>query len=188
MLSALLLSLAQTAAPVPAPSIEEAQDLIAARDAQLFYAAFEGCDPAQVGDVLAEDFRMIHDLGGEVATSRAQFVEEMERQCAAREPGGRNEGYKNRRLIVPGSVTVTPLGQWGVLQRGHHTFQELRMRPAGVYGEGDPGGPTWVQTGGAYFINVWQWNAARGVFEMQETISVDHDAAPAYPPADSSNP
>ncbi len=185
MLTTLTLALAQaTAAPQPAPipPLPEATEQIAERDAAMFYAAFEGCDASVVEGTLAEDFRMLHDLGGLVASNRDQFVAMMAEQCAAREPGGANEGYKNRRLLVPGSVTVTPLGDWGMLQRGYHTFHELRMRPPGAYGEGDPGGPTWVQTGGAYFINVWQWNAERGLFEMQETLSVDHGAAPPYPP------
>ena len=185
MLATILLALAQPAAdaPQPIPSLPEATERVAARDAAMFYAAFEGCDPGRIADTLTEDFRMLHDLGGLVASSRDEFVAMMEEQCAAREPGGANEGYANRRLITPGSVSVTPLGDWGVLQRGFHTFLERRMRPAGAYGEDDPGGPTWMQTGGAYFINVWQWNGERGRFEMQETISVDHGAAPPYPPA-----
>lgn len=171
MLTALALLLAQAAEPAPIPPLEEAIPRIAQRDASLFYAAFEGCDPETLETLLAEDFRMLHDLGGVVATSRAGFIEMMEAQCAAREPRGQNEGYKNRRLLVPGSDRVTPLGQWGVLHRGYHTFLEWR---------GDELG--WVQTGGAYFINVWQWDAGQNAFVMQETISVDHGSAPAYPP------
>ena len=174
MLTTIALALAQPAveAPQPIPSLEEATERVAARDAAMFYAAFEGCDPAVVEDTLTPDFRMLHDLGGLVASNRDEFIAGMEQQCAAREPGGANEGYRNRRLIVPGSVSVTPLGEWGVLQRGFHTFLEWRGDEAG-----------WEQVGGAYFVNVWQWNGARGRFEMQETISVDHGAAPAYPPA-----
>ena len=175
-------ALPQGAEPAPIPSIAEATTRIAKRDAAMFYAAFEGCDPATLKTMLTEDFRMLHDLGGQVATSREQFVGMMEQQCAARAPGGANEGYANRRLLTPGSDTVTPLGDWGVLHRGYHTFLERRERPAGTYSEDDPGGPTWVQTGGAYFINVWQWDGQDGVFRMQETISVDHGSAPPYPP------
>ncbi len=154
---------AQMAEPTPIPPLPEATERIASRDAELFHAAFEGCEPDTLSELVTEDFRMLHDLGGVVATSRDQFITMMEQQCAARAPGGANEGYKNRRLIVPGSVRVTPLGDWGVLQRGYHTFQEWRGEELG-----------WVQTGGAHFINVWQWDAQGGVFRMQETISVDH--------------
>lgn len=166
----------------PIPSLEEATAQIERNDAQLFWGFFEGCDPDLVEGLLHPDYRMIHDLGGLVATSSEQLLSESRRQCAARQPGGRNEGYMNRRLLVPGSRTVTPLGEWGVLERGAHTFHELRMRPAGVYGEDDPGGPTWVQTGGANYYHVWQWMAEEGRFRLLESISVDHGAAPDYPP------
>ncbi len=187
MLDAVLFALQVAASPqpvepVPIPSLPEAAERIAKRDAALFYAAFEGCDPASLEGMLTEDFRMLHDLGGLAVSDRDEFIMSMHYQCAARAPGGGNEGYSNRRLLVPGSDSVTPLGEWGVLHRGYHTFLERRERPAGTYSEDDPGGPTWVQTGGAYFINVWQWDAQDGVFRMQETISVDHGSAPAYPP------
>ena len=79
--------------------------------------------------------------------------------------------YKNRRLLVPGSDSVTPLGNWGVLQRGHHAFYEWRGEEAG-----------WVMTGGARFLNLWQWMPEEGVFRMQETLSVDHAPAGKYRP------
>ncbi len=147
----------------PIPSLEEATQRIVANDAALFQAAFEDCDPAKLLALLAEDYRMIHDLGGLVAADRAAFVGNLERQCAAREPGGANAGYKNRRQLVPGSRSVTPLGQWGVLERGWHTFHEWR---------GDELG--WVQTGGARYIHVWRWMPTEGKFRLTESISVDH--------------
>ncbi|MEL7198122.1 MAG: nuclear transport factor 2 family protein [Pseudomonadota bacterium] len=171
-LALLLAQPAVTPPSAPIPPIEETAKRIEARDARLFWYAFEGCNAARLETFLAPDFRMLHDLGGVVADNRDAFMEGAEQQCAARLPGGANEGYKNRRLLVPGSDQVTPLGNWGVLHRGYHTFHEWRGPEAG-----------WEQVGGAYFINVWQWNAVRGVFEMQETISVDHGASTAYPPA-----
>lgn len=187
MLSAFALMLAQPAADLPPqtpqiPPIEVAAERVAALDAKLFWAAFEGCEPSGLGEILAEDFRMLHDLGGLAVASRDDFLVRIAQECANREPGGANAGYKNRRLLVPGSRTVTPLGDWGVLERGHHTFHELRQRPAGYYGEDDPGGPSWVQTGGARYIHVWQWIAEEGAFRLQESLSIDHGAAIPYPP------
>ncbi|WP_379553520.1 DUF4440 domain-containing protein [Qipengyuania sp. DGS5-3] len=187
----LALALAQTAStvsatppePAPIPQLEEATKQVIAQDAELFWAAFEGCNARAVEDLLTDDFRMIHDLSGLVADNRDSFVASIAQQCAAREPGGANPGYKNRRLSVPGSRTVTPLGQWGVLERGMHTFHELRQRPAGHYGVDDPGGPSWVQVGGARYIHIWQWMANEGQFRLAESISVDHGAAAIYPPS-----
>ncbi len=176
MLTALALAFSQTAAAAPIPPIDEAREQVIANDAALFYAAFEGCDTSKLEPLLTEDFRMLHDLGGIAAPDRASFIGMLSEQCDAREPGGKSEG------VVPGSRTVTPLGKWGVLERGMHTFQELRQRPAGYYGEDDPGGPSWVQVGGARYIHVWQWMPEEGKFRLQESISIDHGAAPPYPP------
>lgn len=166
MLTMTLMALAQTATLVP--PIDEARAQIEAQDAALFWAAFEGCNADALEGLLAEDFRMLHDLAGLAVPNRAAFIEDMRQQCAARE----ESGYRNRRLLVPGSRTVTPLGDWGVLERGWHTFSEWR---------GDEVG--WVQTGGAQYWHVWRWEAEEGAFRLAESISVDHGAALAYPPA-----
>lgn len=177
MLTALALGLAQ-----PMPPMDQASTEIAASDAALFYAAFEACTPDVVENLVTEDFRMLHDLAGQIADNGGDFVGGLREECANRAPGGAMEGYTNRRLLVPGSRTITPLGEWGMLERGMHTFQELRQRPAGYYGAEDPGGPSWVQTGGAHYIHVWKWMSEEGKFRLQESISVDHGEAPAYPP------
>ncbi len=182
MLAALALALAQTTAVLPMPEMATAKERIEQRDAELFWFAFEGCDAGEVSTRITDDFRMVHDKGGLVAASGAAFTAMIADGCEARAEGGRNEGYKNRRLLVPGTDTITPLGDWGMLHRGEHSFYELRQRPAGAYGEGDPGGPTWVMVGGARFINIWQWDGANDRFVMQETISIDHGGARPYPP------
>lgn len=177
MLTALALGLAQ-----PMPPIEQASQEIEGSDAALFYAAFEACNPDVVESLITDDFRMLHDLSGLIADNGGDFVRGLREECANRAPDGANEGYKNRRLLVPASRQITPLGEWGMLERGMHTFQELRQRPAGYYGDDDPGGPSWVQTGGARYIHVWRWMAEEGKFRLQESISIDHGEAPSYPP------
>ncbi len=176
MLSALALMLAQPVAEVPPelqpiPSLDAATEQVEALDAKLFWAAFEGCDAEPLRDILAEDFRMLHDLGGLAVPSRDDFITGVAQQCADREPGGANPGYKNRRLLVPGSRTVTPLGDWGLLERAHHTFHEWR-------GDED----RWEQVGGARYIHVWQWIAEEGRFRLAESLSIDHGPAVQYPP------
>ena len=111
-----LMAVPAAAEDAPIPSLDEARKQIEARDAALFEAAFEVCDPARLVDLLTEDFRMLHDLAGLVVPDRAAFVGRMEQQCAARGPGGDQAGYKNRRQLVPGSRTITPLGEWGMLE------------------------------------------------------------------------
>lgn len=171
MFSAIALVLAQAPAAVPMPDLDAAQERIAARDAELFWYAFEGCDANEVRTRISDDFRMLHDLGGLVAKDGDAFTAMIADGCEARAEGGRNEGYKNRRQLVPGTDTITPLGDWGMLHRGQHTFHEWRGEERG-----------WVMTGGARFINIWQWDGANDRFVIQETISIDHGGARPYPP------
>ena len=173
-IAAFLLAQAAPAAAVPPamPALEEATARIEANDAQLFWGFFEGCDPDAVAELLHPDFRMLHDLVGMPHDSAEDMVESSRRQCARRAPGGEAEGYKNRRLLVPGSRTISRLGDWGMLEEAHHTFHEWRGEEIG-----------WVQTGGGRYLHIWQWMPAEERFRLLESLSLDHGPAPQYPPA-----
>ncbi|WP_370191014.1 DUF4440 domain-containing protein [Qipengyuania sp.] len=183
-LAAVALLLAQAPAAVPAaspalqpmPGGEALEAQIAASDARLFWGFFEGCDPDAVAPLIHPDFRMLHDLAGEALSSAAQMLEQSRVECAKRAPGGENEGYRNRRLHVPGSRRVQALGTWGALEEGRHAFYEWRSTLNG-------GAGGWELTGGARYIHVWQWMPGEGRFRLLESLSVDHGAALPYPPA-----
>ena len=178
-IAALLLAQAAPAAvaeAAPMPTGEALEKQVIANDAKLFWGFFEGCDPETVGEMLHPDFRMIHDLVGLAHDSAEDILASSRKQCARRAPGGDAEGYRNRRLFVPGSRWIQKLGDWGVLEEGHHTFQEFQQV------EGSPAERHWVQTGGARYIHVWKWMPAEGRFRLLESISVDHGPAPEYPP------
>lgn len=164
-------ALAAPAAPAPMPTGEAMTAQIADNDARLFWAAFEGCDPAALNDLLVPDYRMIHDKGGLALASRAAFVAGMEKQCAARRPGGDNAGYRNRRQIVPGSRIVRAMGDWGALEEASHLFFEWNA-----------GAARWDLVGGARYMHVWQWMPAEGRFRLSESLSYDHAPAAPYPP------
>ena len=172
LVSTIVFLLVSASATSAIPSLDEAEKQIIANDSALFWAAFEDCKPASLVPLMTENFRMLHDVSGLVANSRDDFIASLERQCQSREPGGDNEGYKNRRLHVPGSRLVTPLGEWGVLERGMHTFHEWRESQQ-----------TWQLVGGARYIHVWKWSTDEGKFRLEESISIDHGAATAYPPS-----
>ena len=155
----------------PMPDYKQARRAIAEADAQLFWAGFEGCDPAAMEPLLLPEFSMVHDQGGLVADSRAAFIANLAEQCAARAPGGKNAGYANRRLPVPGTRIVRPLGQWGMLEEGAHTFFERDDEGA------------WQLTGGARYMHVWQWMPDEERFRLKSSISYDHGAAAPYPPS-----
>ena len=159
---------AQATQPGAMPTGDEMKFAIMERDSRLFYAAFENCQAEELNDYLLPEFRMIHDQGGMVAESREAFVGSIAEQCAARAPGGANEGYKNRRLITPGTRIIRQMGNWGALEEAAHSFYELR--------DGE-----WVMVGGARYMHVWQWMAEEGKFRLKESLSYDHDAAIPYP-------
>ena len=178
LVAALLLAQAPAAAvpaPQPMPTGDALEKRIVANDARLFWGFFEGCDPDAVSDLIHPDFRMLHDLVGMPLSSGAQMIEQSRRNCADRAPGGKNAGYRNRRLPVPGSRRIQKLGDWGVLEEGHHTFHEWRASL-----EGGQGG--WEMTGGGRYIHSWQWMPEEGRFRLLESLSIDHGPAVPYPP------
>ena len=167
LVTALLLAQAPAAAvpaPQPMPTGDALEKRIVANDARLFWGFFEGCDPDAVSDLIHPDFRMLHDLVGMPLSSGAQMIEQSRRNCADRAPGGKNAGYRNRRLLVPGSRRIQKLGDWGVLEEGHHTFHEWR------------------------YIHSWQWMPEEGRFRLLESLSIDHGPAVPYPPQTAARP
>ena len=176
MLTAALALLAAQAAATPAstapmPVGDAMRERIAERDAELFWAAFEGCKPAALRDILLPDFRMLHDQVGLAVADRASFIASLDEQCAARAPGGKNAGYRNRRLAVPGTRTVRRMGDWGALEEGAHAFYEWRGDRAG-----------WEMVGGARYMHAWQWMGEEGRFRLSQSYSYDHGEARPYPP------
>ena len=161
--------------PLPIPSLEETTARIERNDARLFWGFFEGCDPEQVAGLIHPDFRMLHDLAGLAASSGTEFLAQARSNCESRAAGQPNEGYRNRRLLVPGSRRIQMLGDWGALEEGHHTFHEWR-------GAANGGAGGWVMTGGGRYIHSWQWMAEEGRFRLLESLSVDHGPAMPYPP------
>lgn len=157
-----------TTAPAAAamPQGEALTRQIAENDTRLFRAVFEGCDPRALPDLLTPGYRMIHDKDGLAIADRAAFVASMERQCAARAPGGDNAGYRNRRQLVPGSRTIRPMGDWGALEEASHIFFEWNAKES-----------RWDMVGGARYMHVWQWIPAEARFRLSESLSYDHGAA-----------
>lgn len=152
--------------PAPMPSGDPLAAQIAVNDRRLFDAVFEGCDPAALRALLTPDYRMLHDKDGLAIASAADFVSGAEKRCAARKPGGSDAGYKNRRALVPGSRTLRPLGQWGVLEEASHVFFEWNAKAA-----------RWDMVGGARYMHVWQWMPDEARFRLKESLSYDHGAA-----------
>lgn len=175
VLGAAALQTAIIAASAPMPDTQASTTMLEAADARLFYSAFEGCTPDTLDAIMHPHFRMIHDLDGLVADSREAFVEQIEHSCANRAPGGTAEGYKNRRLVVPGTRTFRRMGEWGMIENANHVFFELRLSD-------NRESRDWVMVGGASYTHMWQWMPQEQRFRLLESISYDHGAALPYPP------
>jgi len=112
-----------TGGPRAGPSqTQELYDEIAAMDARLFAAVFDTCDIAMLATLVTDDFEFFHDKDGLSSTSGAQFAKAIEGTCERQKTG---EDYRSRRELVPGSMQVYPLNNYGAIQVGRHRFYQL---------------------------------------------------------------
>ncbi len=156
--------------PAPMPTGDTLAAKIADGDARLFWAAFEGCEPQALGDLLAPDYRMIHDKGG--LADEPRRLRRTDGGAMRRPRAGRCQcEVQERRQLVPGSRTVRAMGGWGALEEASHIFFEWNAQAA-----------RWDMVGGARYAHVWQWMPAEGRFRLSESLSYDHAGAAPYPP------
>jgi ketosteroid isomerase-like protein len=130
---------------------------IAAADRALFVAAFDTCDTAKLATIVTDDLEMFHDKGGLIATSGAQFVEDFTRTCERQKTG---EDYRSRRELVPGSMKVYPLNNYGAIAVGEHRFYQLL-----------PGKPEKLVEI-SQFTHVWKKES--GGWKLARVLSYDH--------------
>lgn len=160
---------AADAAPVPlsaTPSGLAALDdaalfaTLAELDSTLFRAAFDSCDIAQIRSLVADDLEFYDDRTGLTYSNGKDFVDQI--SCLNWTKGN---DPKIKRRLVPGSLTVERLGDWGAMQRGRHQF--YRVLPDGRDRlEGD-----------ADFIHLWHYDPAG--WKIARVISYGHRPAAA---------
>ncbi|MCW4460157.1 nuclear transport factor 2 family protein [Sphingomonas sp. BT-65] len=109
MLTILSLVLAAPAARTPSPN-----DAVLAADAA-FWRAFNQCDAAAMGRLLAADIEFYHDKTG-LTAGRDKVVESL-----VKGPCG-TPGLHVRREEVAGSVAVDPVPGLGAIVSGVHRF------------------------------------------------------------------
>jgi hypothetical protein len=141
------------AAPTP-----EMTTAIAEADADLFAAVFDRCDTDAVAAMLTDDFRFVHDKEGE--SSRSKFVDDLKGHCARLKTG---EDFPARRELIPSTLEVWPIDNYGALEIGVHKFYALI--------KGKP--ETLTETGN--FMILWKKTGAG--WKMAESISYGHKLA-----------
>lgn len=123
-------------------------DEMARADSLLFDAAYVTCNMSVVGAMLTPDVEFYHDKSGFHAGDvvRGDF-ERLTSNCP------RSNGV--RRVIVPGSLRVYPIKDYGVVQMGEHEFRK----------EGE------VATA-ARFVHLWTKRSGR--WQLSRVLSFDH--------------
>jgi ketosteroid isomerase-like protein len=132
-------------------------DEIRRADAEFFRAFFDTCDIVAVRRFVAEDFEMIHDKGGVVATSGPDFVRITQDKCKRQADG---TDFHSTRKLVPESLQVYPIQDDGAIEIGAHSFYAVKA--------GEPDRLT--ETG--RFTHYWKQED--GQWKLSRVLSYDH--------------
>jgi hypothetical protein len=165
----LLLFLAAAAAQPAAPPTAEPKAAvpdgaaltgqIAARDSEFFRLFFEGCDPARVRTMMADDIEMYHDKAGFVWRGADAAVADYSKTCAERKKPG---AWRSRRELVRSSLRVDPVPGYGAIEDGVHLFYERKGT-----------GPERL-AGRARFTQLWKLGAD-GEWRLARIFSFAHE-------------
>lgn len=148
-LTALLSATASGAAPVPDSARSgPLYDELARMDSALFEAAFVTCDKARFREIFTDDAEFYHDRTG---LARGEDARTM-KSCP------RDNGVT--RALVPGSLEVYPLKDYGAVQIGRHVFAK----------KGEPGAEL------AQFVHVWKREGE--TWKLARVLSFDHHPDP----------
>ena len=137
----------------PAPTTVHVQDNLSATittlDAKLFNA-YNTCDLDTLGSMVEDGLEFYHDKTG-LAVGKQTFLDAIKNNIC---PG------KVQRTLVPGSLEIYPLHDFGAVEIGVHRFHH-------------PGDPQNV--GEAKFVTLWHYKD--GAWKMSRAISFDHESA-----------
>jgi hypothetical protein len=140
---------ADAAAPTAAHVQDNLPATIAALDKKLF-DAYNTCDLHTLGSLIEDGLEFYHDKTG-LAVGKQPFLDAINNNIC---PG------KVQRTLVPGSLEVYPLNDYGAVEIGVHRFHH-------------PGDPQNV--GEAKFVTIWHYQD--GAWKISRAISFDHESA-----------
>lgn len=142
LLACLIPGAAQAASLTPQDPLYKT---IAAADAAVF-AASNRCDLETMANFFTDDLEFYHDRTG-LAVGKADLMQKTKANICG----------KMVRELVPGSLEVYPLSDYGAIQIGTHRFLH-------------PGEPNNI--GQARFIHIWR--NQNGAWRITRVISYDH--------------
>ena len=141
-MSPLLAALVLVVQPAAEPTLH---DTIVALDARIF-EAFNTCDGAGFGALVAEDIEFYHDVAG-LELSREALIEAVNTSIC---------GNFQRRL-TPGSIEVWPVPGYGAIETGWHAF--INDGATEPHGQGR-------------FLHIWRQDADG--WTLARVVSYDH--------------
>lgn len=144
--ASILMLAALQAAAQESPRSGRLYDDLARMDRELFDAAFVDCDQAKFGSIFTDDAEFYHDRAG---PSYGDSVKQL-RSCP------KDDGVT--RTLVPGSLEVYPIKDFGAVQIGRHTFVRKGEQGAEI----------------AKFVHLW--NYSEGKWRLSRVLSFDHRA------------
>jgi hypothetical protein len=127
---------------------------VAALDEKLF-GAYNACDLDTFASLVADDVEFYHDQGGVIRDKQALVDAVKKNICGT-----------TRRELIPGTLEVHPMNNFGALQIGSHRFCAAKNKTC----DGAGGGV-------GKFIHLWQNSG--GTWKLTRVISYDHASAPA---------
>jgi hypothetical protein len=142
---------AQTAPPLDAIKTDaELTRAVTLLDKQLF-DAYNTCDLETMKGLVDENLEFYHDKTG-LAVGRQVFLDAIKNNICG----------KVQRELVPGTLKVYPIKDYGAVEMGVHRFTHPWEQDHGVVGE-------------AEFIHLWQFKDGR--WRITRVISYDHHGA-----------
>jgi hypothetical protein len=154
-------ALAGSPPPVTLPEPPALAEQVAARDAEFFELFFEGCDPAKVRTMIADDIEMYHDKGGFVWRGADGVIADYAKACEERRKPG---AWRSRRELVRASLRIDPVPGHGAIEDGVHLFYERKGN-----------GPERL-AGRARFTQLWSLGAD-GTWRLARIFSFAHEKA-----------
>jgi len=129
-------------------------DELARMDSLVFDAGFVACDTHRINALFTDDVEFYHDRTGfhSGAQVRADFA-----RLAATCPRGRGI----TRELIPGTLRVYPINDYGAVQMGMHRFVEKGSSTATV----------------AQFVHLWR--KKDGVWKISRVLSFEHHVTDA---------
>lgn len=116
----------------------------------LLFDAFNKCDTAASKDFFTNDLEFYHDKGG--LTRYEENMRSIRKRCSG--------DYIVRRELVPGTLEVFPIKDYGAIQLGNHRFYFKNK------GEAE-------QLDGEFrFVHVWK--NENGRWKIARVVSFDH--------------